>query len=76
MNHGQSNDHGSGMCLAGTITASWYLRQEMADLSPLTMVTNIFVTEFRKTFREKSNVFGGNSRECNFFFCNFNIQGA
>ena len=44
------------MCLAGTVVASWSLTQEMSGLSPFTVMTNIFVTEFREfrdTFREK-----------------------
>ena len=34
------------MSLAGTLVASWSLTQEVAGLSPFTVMTNIFVTEF------------------------------
>ena len=36
------------MCLAGIVVTSWSLTQEVAGLSPFTVMTNIFVTEFRK----------------------------
>ena len=38
----------SHMCLAGTVVASWSLTQEVAGSSPFTVMTNIFVTEFRE----------------------------
>ena len=34
------------MCLAGAVVASWSLTQEVAGLSPFTVMTNIFVTKF------------------------------
>ena len=34
------------MCLAGAVVASWSLIQEVAGLTPFTVMTNIFVTEF------------------------------
>ena len=34
------------MSLASALVASWSLTQEMAGLSPFTVMTNIFVTEF------------------------------
>ena len=40
------------MCLAGAVVASWSLIQEVAGLSPFTVMTNIFVTEFIE-FNEK-----------------------
>ena len=48
-----NGDPVSHMCLAGAVVASWSLTQEMAGFNPLTVMTNIFVTEFRnsrKTF--------------------------
>ena len=39
------------MCLAGTVVASWSLTQRggrEAKLSPFTVMTNIFFTEFNK----------------------------
>ena len=30
------------VCLAGTVVASWSLKQEMASLSPFTVMANIF----------------------------------
>ena len=47
------------MCIAGTVAASWPLVQEVAGSSPLTVMTNIFVTEFAEfseTFRKNSIV--------------------
>ena len=46
MNWAQFKDPVSHMCLAGSVVASWSLRQEMAGLSPFTVMTNIFVIEF------------------------------
>ena len=43
-------------CLAGTVVASWSFTQEVAGLSPFTVMTNVFVTEFSETFRKNSNV--------------------
>ena len=34
------------MCLAGAGAASWSLKQEVAGLSPFTLMTNIFVNDF------------------------------
>ena len=36
------------MCLVAFVVTSWSLTQEVAGLSPFTVMTNIFVTEFRK----------------------------
>ena len=46
MNLAQFKDPTSHLCLAGTVVASWSLTQEVASLSPFTVMTNIFVTEF------------------------------
>ena len=46
MNWDQFKDPVSHMCLAGAVVASWSLTQEVAGLSPFTVMTNIFVTEF------------------------------
>ena len=46
MNWAKFKDPVSHMCLAGAVVASWSLTQEVAGLSPFTVVTNIFVTEF------------------------------
>ena len=48
MNCDQFKDLVFHMCLAGTLKASKSLLQEMAGLSPFTVMTNIFVTEFAK----------------------------
>ena len=58
MDQGQFKNPVSHMCLAGPVVASWSLTQEISGLSPFTVMTNIFVTEFkenRETFRENSN---------------------
>ena len=47
------------MCLAGVVVASRSLAQEVARLSPFTVIANIFVTEFAEfseTFRKNSNI--------------------
>ena len=41
-----NKDPVSHMCLAGTAVASWSLTQEVASLTPFTVMTNIFVNEF------------------------------
>ena len=46
LNSDQFNDPISHMCLASTVVTSWSLIQEVAGSSPLTVITNIFVTEF------------------------------
>ena len=49
MNWSQFKDLVSNICLAGALVASWSLTQEVAGwqvLSPFTVMTNIFVTEF------------------------------
>ena len=47
MNWGKFKDSVSHMCRAGTVTASWSLKQEVAGLNPFTVHnTNILVTEF------------------------------
>ena len=51
-------DSVSHMCLAGALVASWSLTQEVAGLSPFTVMRYIFVTEFAEfseTFRKNSN---------------------
>ena len=58
MNWAQFRDPVSHRCLAGAVVASWTLTQEVAGLSPSTVMTNIFVTEFsefREKIRENSN---------------------
>ena len=49
MDWGQFKDPVSHMCFAGAVVASWPLMQEVAGLSPLTVITNFFVTEFRES---------------------------
>ena len=46
MNWANYKDPISHACLAGIVAASWSLTQEVAGLSPFTVMTNIFVTEF------------------------------
>ena len=46
MNWAKFKDPVSHMCLASAVVAPWSLTQEMAGLSPFTVITNIFVTEF------------------------------
>ena len=46
MNWAQFKEPVSHMFLAGTVVASWSLMQEVVGLSPFTVITNIFVTEF------------------------------
>ena len=48
MNWGQFKDLVSHMCLAGAVLACWSLTQEVAVLSPFTVMRNIFVTGFRE----------------------------
>ena len=36
------------MYLADAVVASWSLTQEVAGLNPLTVMTNILVTEYRE----------------------------
>ena len=58
MNWDQFKDPVSHMCYVGAVVASWSLTQEVAGLSPFTVMTNIFVTdfsEFSETFRKNSN---------------------
>ena len=60
MNWAQFKDPVSHMCLAGAVAAFWSLTQEVTGLSPFTVMTNIFVTEFSEfseTFRKNSNVY-------------------
>ena len=42
MNWAEFKDPLSHVCLAGDVVASWSLTQEMAGLSPFTIITNIF----------------------------------
>ena len=46
MNWAQFKDPVSYMCLADAGVASWSLTQEVAGLSPFTVVTNILFAEF------------------------------
>ena len=51
MNWAQFKDPVSHMCLAGAVVASWSLTPRggwVAGLIPFTVMTNIFVTEFRE----------------------------
>ena len=41
------------MCLAGTVVASSSLTQEVAGLSPFTIIRNIFVTELTELIQWK-----------------------
>ena len=45
MNWNQFKEPVSNMCLSGTVVASCSLTQEVAGSNPLTVITNIFVTE-------------------------------
>ena len=45
MNLNQCKEPIFHMCLAGTVVASWPPTQEVAGLSPFTVMTNIFVTQ-------------------------------
>ena len=54
MNEGQFKDPVFHICLAGTAVASWSLTQEVAGLSPFTLMTNILSVNSVKTFRENS----------------------
>ena len=42
MNWRSFKDPVSHMCLAGTVEAFWFLTQEVASLSPFTVMTNVF----------------------------------
>ena len=53
MNWAQSKDPLSHMCLAGGVVAYWSLTLQITGLSPFTVMTHIFVTEFSETFRKK-----------------------
>ena len=55
MNWAHFKDPVSHICLAGVVVASWSLTQEVAGLSPLTLMTNIFVTEFTENTGGKLN---------------------
>ena len=46
MNWDQFKDPVSHMCLAGAVVAFWSLTQEVAGLSPFTVMRIIFVSEF------------------------------
>ena len=48
MNWAQFKDPVSHMCLTGTVKASWSVTQEVTGSSPLTVMKNIFVTEFNE----------------------------
>ena len=56
------------MFLAGAVVASWSLTQGMRGSSPITVMTNVFVTkfsEFSETFRKNSNILYNFSKEKN-----------
>ena len=55
MNWAQFKDSVSNISLAGTVVASRPLTQGVTGLSPFTVKTNIFVTEFAE-FSKNSNV--------------------
>ena len=46
MNLDQRKDPVSHMCLTGAVIESWCLTQEVAGLSPFTVMRIIFVSEF------------------------------
>ena len=46
MNLSQFKDLASHMCLAGMVVASWFLTTEVAGSNPLTIMTDISITEF------------------------------
>ena len=48
MNLVQFKDPVSHVCLAGAVVVFWFLTQEVACLSPVTVMTNIYVTGFSK----------------------------
>ena len=48
MNWGQFNYPVYHMCLAGAVVESWSVTWEVVGSSPFTVMTNIFVTEFRE----------------------------
>ena len=56
MNLGQFKDPVSHMCLAGAVVAYWSLTEEVAGSSPLTVMTNIVVTEFAEKNLRKTQV--------------------
>ena len=43
MNWDPFKDPVSHMCLAGTVVASWSLTEQVADLNPFTVMTNLFI---------------------------------
>ena len=45
MNWAQFKDPVSHMCLVSAVVASWSLTQEVADLNPFTVITNLSNTE-------------------------------
>ena len=56
MNWAQSKDPLSHTCLVGGVVAYWSLTPltlQITGLSPFTVMTHIFVTEFSETFRKK-----------------------
>ena len=58
MNWAKFKDPVSHMCL-GAMVASWSLTQEVAGLSPIAVMTNIFVTEvveISDTIRKNFNI--------------------
>ena len=56
MNWALFKDPVSHMCLAGAVETSWSLTQEVAVSSSFTVLTNIFVTEFRETDHHRSMI--------------------
>ena len=48
MNWGKFKDPVSYMCLAGAVVPFWSIVQDMARLSPFTVMTNIYYSVFAK----------------------------
>ena len=53
MNLAHFKDPVSHMCLAGAMVPSWSLTQNVAGLSPFTVMTNIFVTQLSENISGK-----------------------
>ena len=58
MNWAEFKDPVSHMCLAGVVVASWSLRQEVAGSTPFTVMTKLFVTEFRESDKSLKHELG------------------
>ena len=55
MNGAKFKDPVSHVCLAGAVVASLSLTQEVAGLSPFTVMANMFVPEFTEKLKTNSN---------------------